>query len=89
SLIPYPRHEEGHRVCEHIGIYAYQKEFLLTFSKLKPTALERSESLEQLRALENGFRIKVVLAHDYIPFSVDTPEDLERARAFARRLERG
>jgi 3-deoxy-manno-octulosonate cytidylyltransferase (CMP-KDO synthetase) len=89
SLIPYPRHEQGHHVYENIGIYAYQKEFLLTFSKLKPAALERSESLEQLRALENGFRIKVVLARDYISFSVDTPEDLERARAFAKRLERG
>lgn len=89
SLIPYPRNEQGHHVYENIGIYAYQKEFLLTFSKLKPAALERSESLEQLRALENGFRIKVVLARDYISFSVDTPEDLERARAFAKRLERG
>lgn len=87
SLIPYPRHEEGHRVFEHIGIYSYQKVFLLTFSQLKPTPLEKSEGLEQLRALENGFKIKVILTKDYIPLSVDTQEDLERAREFARSLE--
>jgi len=87
SLIPYPRHEEGHRVFEHIGIYSYQKAFLLTFSQLKPTPLEKSEGLEQLRALENGFKIKVILTKDYIPLSVDTQEDLERAREFARSLE--
>ncbi len=87
SLIPYPRHEEGHRAFEHIGIYSYQKPFLLTFSQLKPTPLERSEGLEQLRALENGFKIKVTLTKDYIPLSVDTQEDLERAREFARSLE--
>lgn len=87
SLIPYPRHEEGHRVFEHIGIYSYQKDFLLTFSQLKPTPLEKSEALEQLRALENGFKIRVILTKGYIPFSVDTQEDLERAREFARHLE--
>jgi 3-deoxy-manno-octulosonate cytidylyltransferase (CMP-KDO synthetase) len=87
SLIPYPRYEEGHRAFEHIGIYSFQKDFLLTYSKLEPTPLEKSEALEQLRALENGFRIKVLLAKDYIPFSVDTQEDLERAREFAKKLE--
>lgn len=87
SLIPYPRYEEGYRAFEHIGIYSYQKDFLVTLSKSKPTPLEKSESLEQLRALENGFRIKVILTKDYIPFSVDTQEDLERARVFARELE--
>ena len=86
SLIPYPRYQEEHRAFEHIGIYSYQKDFLLAFSKLEPTPLEKSESLEQLRALENGFRIKVILTKDYIPFSVDTQEDLERARIFAKTL---
>jgi 3-deoxy-manno-octulosonate cytidylyltransferase (CMP-KDO synthetase) len=86
SLIPYPRCEEGHCAFEHIGIYSYQKDFLLTFSKLKPTPLEKSEGLEQLRALENGFKIKVILTKDYIPLSVDTQEDLERAREFAKKL---
>ncbi len=87
SLIPYPRREEGHRVFEHIGIYSYRKDFLLTFSQLEPTPLEKSEGLEQLRALENGFKIRVILTKDYIPLSVDTQEDLERAREFVRSLE--
>jgi len=87
SLIPYPRRSEGHRVFEHIGIYSYQKDFLLKFAELKPTPLETSESLEQLRALENGYRIKVVLTKQkYIALSVDTPEDLEKARVFAKSL---
>jgi 3-deoxy-manno-octulosonate cytidylyltransferase (CMP-KDO synthetase) len=87
SLIPYPRRSEGHRAFEHIGIYSYQKDFLLKFDELKPTPLETSESLEQLRALENGYRIKVVLTKQkYIALSVDTPEDLEKARVFAKSL---
>lgn len=87
SLIPYPRYSEGHRAFEHIGIYSYQKDFLLKFAELKPTPLETSESLEQLRALENGYRIKVVLTKQkYIALSVDTPEDLEKARVFAKSL---
>jgi 3-deoxy-manno-octulosonate cytidylyltransferase (CMP-KDO synthetase) len=86
SLIPYPRRREGHRAYEHIGIYAYRREFLLAYTALAPTPLEHAESLEQLRALEHGYRIKVVLtgADDYIPLSVDTPEDLERARTLFR-----
>lgn len=85
SLIPYPRHRGGLHIYEHIGIYAYSKEFLLLFSRMPQTPLEKIESLEQLRALENGYRIKVVLTgQEYIALSVDTPEDLERARVFAR-----
>lgn len=84
SLIPFPRHEELHRAYEHIGIYAYTKDFLLRYAKMSPTLLERTESLEQLRALENGFRIRVVQTmQDYIPLSVDTQEDLDRARVLA------
>jgi 3-deoxy-manno-octulosonate cytidylyltransferase (CMP-KDO synthetase) len=90
SLIPYPRNAEGHRVFEHIGIYAYRRDFLLEFAQLAPTPLERSESLEQLRALEHGRRIRVVLTRQpYIPLSVDTPEDLEKARALAKERQRG
>jgi len=87
SLIPYPRCDEGLHIFEHIGIYSYQKDFLIAFSKSKSTPLEKSEGLEQLRTLENGFKIKVILTRDYIPLSVDTQEDLERARVFARKLE--
>jgi 3-deoxy-manno-octulosonate cytidylyltransferase (CMP-KDO synthetase) len=85
SLIPYPRKREGHRVFEHIGLYAYRREFLLKYARLPQTPLEKLESLEQLRVLEHGYRIRVVeTRQSYIPLSVDTPEDLERARALAR-----
>jgi 3-deoxy-manno-octulosonate cytidylyltransferase (CMP-KDO synthetase) len=62
---------------EHIGIYGYQKEFLHRFPRLEKTRLERTEGLEQLRALEHGFRIKV-LPTEYSTLSVDTPADIIR-----------
>ncbi len=61
---------------KHLGIYAYRREFLLKFVALPPSPLEKTEKLEQLRALENGFSIKVlVTSHDSI--GVDTPEDIK------------
>jgi len=64
----------------HIGLYVYRRETLLRLASLPPTPLERSEALEQLRALEHGIRIKAVAtAHQTI--GVDTPDDLERVRA--------
>lgn len=86
SLIPYPRNKAGHRAFEHIGIYGYQKTFLLKLTALPPTPLEKTEALEQLRVIENGFKIKVIAtaAADYIPLSIDTREDLERARRIIR-----
>ena len=87
SLIPYPRNKIDFHVYEHIGLYAYRKDFLLKFTKLSPTPLEKIESLEQLRVLENGFKIKVILTEkEYIPLSVDTQEDLEKARKYAKQL---
>jgi 3-deoxy-manno-octulosonate cytidylyltransferase (CMP-KDO synthetase) len=65
----------------HIGIYAYRAGFLRRFAGLAPTPLERAESLEQLRALEHGFRIALRLAPEPFPAGVDTPEDLARAQA--------
>lgn len=62
----------------HIGIYAYRAGFLRRFAALPPTTLERTESLEQLRALEHGFRIAVRIAPDPFPAGVDTAEDLLR-----------
>ena len=62
----------------HIGIYAYRAGFLRRFAALPPTRLERVESLEQLRALENGFAIAVREAPEPFPPGVDTPEDLAR-----------
>ena len=87
SPIPFLRDhgpaEAGHYVPEavyrHIGMYGYRRDFLLTFAALPQTPLERAESLEQLRALEHGFRIRTVpTRHESI--EVDTPEDLERVR---------
>jgi 3-deoxy-manno-octulosonate cytidylyltransferase (CMP-KDO synthetase) len=82
SPIPYPRNPGGCRSFGHIGIYGYRREFLLGLTKLPTTPLEKTESLEQLRVIENGYKIKVVetSATDYIPLSVDTGEDLDRAR---------
>lgn len=63
----------------HIGVYAYQPGFLRLFTTLSPGFAERSESLEQLRILEHGYRIRVVVT-PWESLAVDTPEDLERAR---------
>jgi 3-deoxy-manno-octulosonate cytidylyltransferase (CMP-KDO synthetase) len=67
---------------KHIGLYAYRRDFLLTFAHLAPTPLEQAEKLEQLRALEWGFRIQVAETGG-VGIEVDTPDDLERARALA------
>ena len=64
-----------------IGIYAYRVGFLRAFAALPPSTLERIESLEQLRVLENGHRIAVELAPEPFPPGIDTPEDLARAEA--------
>jgi len=63
----------------HIGLYAWRRSALQRFVTLKPSTLEKRESLEQLRALENGMRIDVAIV-DSVPLGVDTPADLERAR---------
>lgn len=65
------------RFYKHLGLYGYQRHFLLQFPHLEPTRLEQQEGLEQLRALEHGHRIKLLeTAHDSI--GVDTPDDLAR-----------
>lgn len=63
----------------HIGLYAWRRSALQRFVSLKPSTLEKRESLEQLRALEDGMRIDVAIV-DSVPLGVDTPADLERAR---------
>ncbi|HYX24509.1 MAG TPA: 3-deoxy-manno-octulosonate cytidylyltransferase [Thermoanaerobaculia bacterium] len=75
--IPYPRQAGGFAPLKHLGLYGYQREALLRLAALAPTPLERSESLEQLRALENGIPIRVLIV-DRGSFGVDTAEDLER-----------
>lgn len=62
----------------HIGIYGFERDILLKITKLPPSRLELSESLEQLRWLENGFKIKLALTK-YDSFGIDTPEDLKRS----------
>ena len=66
----------------HIGVYAYRARFLTTFPRLAPSPLEQFEALEQLRALWHGFAIAVAVRHDAPHPGVDTPEDLQRARAW-------
>jgi 3-deoxy-manno-octulosonate cytidylyltransferase (CMP-KDO synthetase) len=66
-------------LLHHIGLYAYRRRALARFVSLPPSALERRERLEQLRALEAGMRIDAVLVDD-VPLGVDTPHDLARAR---------
>lgn len=73
-------------VWHHHGIYAYRREALLRFTAAQPSPLERLEKLEQLRAMELGMTIWAAVV-DATPISVDNPEDLERARAFARSLK--
>jgi 3-deoxy-manno-octulosonate cytidylyltransferase (CMP-KDO synthetase) len=79
--IPHPRAGVGEArpPLKHVGLYVYRREFLLRLASLAPTPLEAAESLEQLRALEHGFRIRVVESN-YDSVGVDTPADLERVR---------
>ncbi len=80
----------GHHECDvknkyyhHIGIYAYKRKALEKFVSLKPSNLEKRESLEQLRALENGMKIVVQIVDSH-PLSVDTAQDLERVKTFLK-----
>lgn len=83
--IPYLRNHEpadwlaAHRFYKHIGIYAYRADVLQAITQLTVSSLERAESLEQLRWLENGYRIKAVTTLDD-SYGIDTPEDLDRVR---------
>jgi len=79
SRCPIPFGREGHqpRHFKHIGLYVYRRNFLLEYSRLPVGPLEEAERLEQLRAIENGFKIRVVET-EYESVGVDTPADLER-----------
>jgi 3-deoxy-manno-octulosonate cytidylyltransferase (CMP-KDO synthetase) len=83
SPIPYRRQPGGGAPLKHLGIYGYQRDALLRLASLPPTPLERSESLEQLRALENGIPIRVLVV-DRGSFGVDTAEDLERVETILK-----
>ncbi len=90
AAIPVLRnHTTGHRhaafpFLKHIGLYAYRTGILQQLVALEPSSLERAESLEQLRWLENGFKVRVGLT-EHPSFCVDTPADLEEARRIASR----
>jgi len=71
---------------QHVGLYAYRREFLLEYARMAQTPLEELEKLEQLRALENGFPIAVVETQ-HRSIGVDTPEDLERVRLLVENAE--
>jgi 3-deoxy-manno-octulosonate cytidylyltransferase (CMP-KDO synthetase) len=82
SLVPYPRAAEAiaeQPIYRHIGLYAYRKDFLLLYATLPSTPLQRAESLEQLRVLEHGYRIRCVETPRE-SIGVDTEEDLARVR---------
>jgi len=77
SPLPYPRELNMDNYFKHIGVYGYKKDFVIKYSQMEATKLELSESLEQLRVLENGYKIKVIET----PFKivgVDTKKDLEK-----------
>lgn len=81
SVIPYPRNLNMDNYYKHVGIYGYKRDFVMEYAKMASTPLELSESLEQLRVLENGYKIKV-LETPYKIIGVDTQEELERVREY-------
>jgi 3-deoxy-manno-octulosonate cytidylyltransferase (CMP-KDO synthetase) len=92
SVIPYIRNKEHgdwlqhFPFLKHIGLYAYRREVLAEITKLPQSSLELAESLEQLRWLQNGYRIKVGVT-DIETVGIDTPEDLQRAEEFLKGFE--
>lgn len=89
SIIPYQRNAEkkdwlkGHTYYKHIGLYAYRTEVLREITALSQSSLEIAESLEQLRWLENGYKIKVGIS-EVETIGIDTPQDLARAEEFLK-----
>jgi len=88
SPIPYHRGMNGPgRLLQHLGVYLYRRNYLLRFAKRRPTPLEKTERLEQLRILEYGDSLKVLVA-DTPALSVDTPRDLKRANEWLKERRR-
>ncbi len=79
SPIPFERGEKANTFYKHLGLYAYTKDFLFTYTNLPQSQLEKVESLEQLRVLEHGFKIKTIET-GIETIGIDTPEDLEKAK---------
>jgi 3-deoxy-manno-octulosonate cytidylyltransferase (CMP-KDO synthetase) len=93
SIIPYMRGKEfsewlpNHTYYKHIGLYAYQATVLREITQLSQSPLELTESLEQLRWLENGYKIKVGITQQET-IGIDTPDDMEKALAFLKKKEK-
>lgn len=89
SLIPYPQKDIPMKVFEHVGLYAYTKDFLRTITELPQGYLEKIESLEQLRVLENGYKLYVAetKADSIAGISVDTIEDLNRVEKIIKEIK--
>lgn len=86
SLIPYNRNDFAEPPLKHVGIYAYRRDFLLAYANMAQTPLEKTESLEQLRALETGHKIGVILTESD-DIGIDTEEDLKRANEYFERRQ--
>ena len=92
SIIPFQRNADkedwlkGHTYYKHIGLYAYRADTLKEITHLPQSPLELAESLEQLRWLENGYKIKVGITQQET-IGIDTPEDMEKALAFLKNRE--
>lgn len=87
SRSPIPHRRPGGRparIWQHVGLYAYRRDFLLRYVELPPTEAEQSEALEQLRALEHGYRIRCGVVEGWKSVPVDTPEDVERVVSVLR-----
>ncbi|MFI5350507.1 MAG: 3-deoxy-manno-octulosonate cytidylyltransferase [Elusimicrobiota bacterium] len=84
SAIPFGRDGVAVESFEHLGLYAYRRDALRRFVSLRPSRLEKTEKLEQLRALEDGMTIRAAVVTER-PVSVDVPSDLRRAEKFLRR----
>jgi 3-deoxy-manno-octulosonate cytidylyltransferase (CMP-KDO synthetase) len=84
SPLPYVRDVPPPCIWQHVGLYAYRRSFLLELVRLAPTALERAESLEQLRALESGHPIGVAIVEGWRSVPVDVPDDVARVEAALR-----
>ena len=85
AAIPFDRDGIGVSRLRHLGVYAYEAQWLLKMAALPPSPLEEIEKLEQLRALEAGVQIGAVTVENVVPIAIDTPADLERAAQFLKR----
>jgi len=83
SPIPFLRDEAAATPLQHVGLYAYRRDFIMKYSTLAPSLLEQAEHLEQLRVLHHGYAIGVQIG-DFHCLGIDTPEDLQRAEEYLR-----